>query len=89
VQDLKFHTVAAIADDDSDDELAVHEEGIENDSAAVPDDGRDAHDTAIVKTTCGQAIEMRREKGISIDPLEEKMVLQLFLKCSIFDGFVC
>ncbi|KAF8240130.1 hypothetical protein L208DRAFT_1234831, partial [Tricholoma matsutake] len=65
--------------DDSDDELAVHEEGIENDSAAMPDDGRDAHDTAIVKTTCGQAIEMMRKKGVSIDPQEEKMALQLFL----------
>ncbi|KAF8239549.1 hypothetical protein L208DRAFT_1237199, partial [Tricholoma matsutake] len=65
-------------DDDSDDELAVHEAGIENDSAAVPDDGRDAHDTAIVKTTRGQAIEMMRKRGISIDPLEEKMALQLF-----------
>ncbi|KAF8232944.1 hypothetical protein L208DRAFT_1269625, partial [Tricholoma matsutake] len=64
--------------DDSDDELAVHEEGIENDSAAVPDDGRDAHDTAIVKTTHGQAIEMMRKKGISMDSQEEKLVLQLF-----------
>jgi hypothetical protein len=71
-------------DDDSDDELAVHEEGIENDSAAVPDDGRDAHDTAIVKTTRGQAIEMMRKKGISIDPLEEKMALQLFPCVRIF-----
>ncbi|KAF8221821.1 hypothetical protein L208DRAFT_1018979, partial [Tricholoma matsutake] len=51
---------------------------IENDSAAVSDDGRDIHDTAIVKTTCGQAIEMMRKKGISIYPLEEKMALQLF-----------
>ncbi|KAF8225191.1 hypothetical protein L208DRAFT_1506867 [Tricholoma matsutake] len=76
---FKSHTVAAIADDDdSDDELAVHGEGIENDSAAVLDDGRDIHDTAIVKTTCGQAIEMMRKKGISIDPVEEKMALQLF-----------
>jgi len=82
---LKSHTVAAIADDDdSDDELAVHEEGIENDSAAVPDDGRDAHDTAIVKTTRGQAIEMMRKRGISIDPLEEKMALQCFPCVRIF-----
>ena len=71
-------------DDDSDDELAVCEEGIENDSAAVPDDCRDAHDTAIVKTTGGQAIEMMRKKGISIDPLEEKMALQLFPRVRIF-----
>jgi hypothetical protein len=44
----------------------------------VSDDGRDAHDNAIVKTTHGQAIEMMRRKGISIDHLEEKMALQLF-----------
>jgi hypothetical protein len=50
----------------------------------VPDDGRDAHDTVIVKTTRGQAIEMMRKKGISIDPLEEKMALQLFPRVSIF-----
>ena len=35
--------------DDSDDELAVEEEGIATDAAAMPDDGRDAHDSAIVK----------------------------------------
>ena len=71
-------------DDDSDDELAVHEEGIENDSAAVPDDGRDAHDNAIVKTTRGQAIEMMRKNSISIDSLEEKIALQLFPCVRIF-----
>jgi hypothetical protein len=50
----------------------------------VPDDGRDAHDTAIVKTTRGQAIEMMRKNGISIDSLEEKMALQLFPHVRIF-----
>ena len=50
----------------------------------MPDDGRDAHDTAIVKTTHGQAIEMMRKKGISIDPLEKKMALQLFPHVRIF-----
>jgi len=50
----------------------------------VPDDDRDAHGTAIVKTTHGQAIEMMRKRGISIDPLEEKMALQLFPDVRIF-----
>ena len=59
-------------------------EGIKNDSAAVPDDGRDAHDTAIVKTTHGQEIEMMSKRGISIDLSEEKMALQLFLCVRIF-----
>lgn len=50
----------------------------------MPDDGRDAHDTAIVKTTRGQAIEMMRRRGTSIDPSEEKMALQLFPRVRIF-----
>jgi hypothetical protein len=50
----------------------------------MPDDGRDAHDTAIVKTTHGQAIKMMRKKGISIDSQEEKMALQLFPCVRIF-----
>ena len=64
--------------DDSDDELAVEEEGIATDAADMPDDGRDAHDSAIVKTTHDKAIEMMRLEGIDIDPEEEKMALQLF-----------
>jgi hypothetical protein len=40
--------------------------------------------TAIVKTTHGQAIEMMRKNGISIDSLEEKMALQLFPHVRIF-----
>jgi hypothetical protein len=50
----------------------------------VPDDSRDAHDTAIVKTTHGQAIEMMRKNGILIDSLEEKMALQLFPHVRLF-----
>jgi hypothetical protein len=44
----------------------------------MPDDGRDAHNSAIVKTTRDKAIEMMRLDGIDIDPEEEKMALQLF-----------
>jgi hypothetical protein len=68
--------------DTSDDELAVEEEGIATDAAASPDDGRDAHDAAIVGTTCDRAIEMMRLDGIEIDPEEEKMALQLFPRVS-------
>ena len=68
----------AVIADGSDDELAVEEEGIATDAAAMPDDGRDAHDSAIVKTTCDKAIEMMRLEGIDIDDEEEKMALQLF-----------
>ena len=50
--------------DDSDDELAVEEEGIATDAAAMPDDGRDAHNSAIVKTTCDKAIEMMRLEDV-------------------------
>jgi hypothetical protein len=44
----------------------------------VPDDGRDAHDSAVIKTTCDRAIEMMRVEGVEIDSEENKMALQLF-----------
>lgn len=73
--------------DDSDDELAVEEEGIATDAASMPDDGRDAHDSVIVKTTRDKAIEMMRLEGIDID-LEEKMALQLFPRVSANNSMV-
>jgi hypothetical protein len=75
-------TVVAEDDDSSDDDLAVEEEGIATDAASVPDDGWDAHDAAILKTTHGQAIEKMRERGVVIDTEEEKMALQLFPRVS-------
>ena len=76
---MEFYKEPVVVDvDDSDDELAAEEEGIATDAAAMPDDGRDAHDSAIVKTTCDKAIEMMRLEGIDIDPEEKKMALQLF-----------
>ena len=74
----QIHTAVAENDDSSEDDLAVEEEGIATDAASVPDDGRDAHDAAILKTTRGQAVENMRERGVTIDPEEEKMALQLF-----------
>ena len=68
--------------DDSDDELAVEEEGIATDAAAIPDDGRNAHDSAVVKTTHDKAIEMMRLEDTNIDPEEEKMALPLFPRVS-------
>jgi hypothetical protein len=56
----------------------VEEEGVATDAAAVPDDGRDAHDSAIVRTTHDKAIEKMRAEGIEIDEEENKMALQLF-----------
>jgi hypothetical protein len=81
---LKYIVVTVVAEDDdsSDDDLAVEEEGIATDAASVPDDGRDAHDAAILKTTRGQAIEKMRERGVVIDTEEEKMALQLFPRVS-------
>jgi hypothetical protein len=49
----------------------------------VPDDGRDAHDSAVIKTTRGRAIEMMRVEGVEIDSEENKMALQLFPRVSI------
>jgi hypothetical protein len=82
---LKYIVVTVVAEDDdsSDDDLAVEEEGIATDAASVPDDGRDAHDAAILKTTRGQAIEKMRERGVIIDTEEEKMALQLFPRVSL------
>ena len=37
----------------------MEEEGVATDAAAVPDDGRDAHDSAVVKTTRDKAIEKK------------------------------
>ena len=56
----------------------MEEEGVATDAAAVPDDGRDAHDSAVVKTTCDKAIEKMRAEGVEIDEEESKMALQLF-----------
>ncbi len=49
---------------------------------ALPDDGRNAHDASILKTTRGQAIALMRERGVEIDPEEEKMAMQLFPRVS-------
>ena len=69
----------AAAESDSDNDLAAKEEGIANDAAATPDDGRDAHDSVIVKTTHDIAIEMMRGEGLEISSEENKMALQLSL----------
>ena len=49
----------------------------------MPDDGRDAHDSVVIKTTRGRAIEMMRVEGVEIDSEENKMALQLFPRLSI------
>jgi hypothetical protein len=49
----------------------------------MPDDGRDAHDSAVIKTTRDKAIEMMRAKGVAIGAEENKMALQLFPQVSI------
>jgi hypothetical protein len=56
----------------------VEEEGVAADVAAMPDDGRDAHDSAVVRTTCNKAIEKMRAEGVEIDKEESKIALQLF-----------
>ena len=49
----------------------------------MPDDGRDAHDSAVIKTTRDKAIEMMRVEGVQIGAEENKMALQLFPRVSI------
>jgi len=65
----------------------VEEEGVVTDAAAVPDDGRDAHDSAVVRTTRDKAIEKMRAEGVEIDEEESKMALQLFPRVCI--TFLC
>jgi hypothetical protein len=83
---VKHCTVADEPNDMSEDELVVEEEGIATDAAAIPDDGRGAHDAVIVRTTREKAIEQMRLEGVEIDPAEEKMALQLFPKVSVTLG---
>jgi len=65
----------------------VEEEGVATDAAAVPDDGRDAHDSVVVRTTHDKAIEKMRAEGVEIDEEENKMALQLFPQVCI--TFLC
>jgi hypothetical protein len=65
----------------------VEEEGVATDAIAVPDDGRDAHDSAVVTTTHNKAIEKMRAEGVEIDEEESKMALQLFPRVCI--TFLC
>jgi hypothetical protein len=79
-----FIAAAAVESNDiPDSELAVEEEGIATDAAAAPDDGRDAHDSVVIKTTHDKAIEIMRAEGIEINSEESKMALQLFPRVSI------
>ena len=65
----------------------MKEEGVATDAAAVPNDGRDAHDSAVVRTTHDKAIEKMRAEGVEIDEEESKMALQLFPRVCI--TFLC
>ena len=86
---MKFYKAPDVVNaDDSDDELAVEEECIATDAATMPDDGKDAHDSAIVKTPHDKAIDMMRLEGIDIDPEEKKMALQLFPRVSANNSLV-
>jgi hypothetical protein len=56
----------------------MEEKGVATDAAAVPDDGRDTHDSAVIRTTHNKAIEKMRAEGVEIDEEKSKMALQLF-----------
>lgn len=49
----------------------------------MPDDGRDAHDLTVIRSTRDKAIEMMRVQDVEIDSEENKMALQLFPRVSI------
>jgi hypothetical protein len=66
--------------EDEDDAAAVEEEDLTPHGDAH--DGREAHDEAVLKTICGQAICLMKDKGVTIEDAEEKMALQLFPQVS-------
>ena len=49
----------------------------------MPDDGRDAHDLTVIRSTRDKAIEMMRVQDVDIESEENKMALQLFPRVSI------
>lgn len=67
---------------DNDEDAAAAEEEEANTNSESVDDGREAHDEALLKTIRGQAIRLMRDKGVVIDAEEEKMALQLFPRVS-------
>jgi hypothetical protein len=69
---------------DEDDAAAAEEELTPCDDA---DDGHQAHDEAVLKTICGQAMCLIKDKVISILVAEENMALQLFSWVSVW--FAC
>jgi hypothetical protein len=70
---------------DADDAAAAEEEELT--PRDDEDDGRQAHDEAVLKTMRGQAICLMKDKGISISVAEENMALQLFPRVSVW--FAC
>jgi hypothetical protein len=66
--------------EDEDDATAVEEEDLT--PHGDMDDGCEAHDEAVLKTICGQAICLMKDKGVTIDDVEEKMALQPFPQVS-------
>jgi hypothetical protein len=66
-------------DEESDNEIDVAvEELADAASTDDADDGREAHDEAVLKTIRGKAIRLMQDKHITISASEEKMALALF-----------
>lgn len=65
------------SDGDSAEDVAA-EEVIDTDPVDEGDDGREAHDEAVLKTMRGQAIRYMKDKGVVVSAAEEKMALTLF-----------
>lgn len=66
-------------DEDNEDNLAIFEEA-DVAEALLEDDGRAAHDKAVLKTIRGKAIAMMAVKGVVISAAENVRALQLFPK---------
>jgi hypothetical protein len=66
-------------DEGDDDEVDVAAEEVADTTPTdEADDGREAHDEAVLKTIRGKAIRLMQDKGITISAAEDKMALALF-----------
>lgn len=66
-------------DEGDDDEVDVAAEEIADITPTdEADDGREAHDEAVLKTIQGKAIRLMQDKGVTISVAEDKMALAVF-----------
>lgn len=76
---------AGDGDESDDEESAVQEEAEASIEADDGDEGQTAHNERVSKTLRGKAILIMEEKGIVIDPREQRSALQIFPRVSQYN----